>query len=303
MRASFDQSLKRILVHEGGWSNRKSDPGGATMYGVTQRVYDGYRKNRKLEQHTVRKISMNEVGDIYRTLYANKIRFDDLPRGIDYVVLDGAVNSGPSQSTKWIQRATGRAKADGNLDEATIAAIRAYPDHDQLIAKVLSYRLGFLQNLKIYGEYGAGWRRRLADVLRGGQAWATGSVPTPAEALAAQQGAGVKAVSKETTELPGEDAAPVITATGTVTTGIVETTRQQLEPLAWSGGQWIQNILIALVAIGIIMTVGGLVWNWWIKRKKAKIEAAMNAQVYSDVFELEEVQEPPAAKPKKKRKK
>lgn len=41
-------ALSRALVHEGGFSNHSADPGGATMKGVTQRVYDAYRHRRHL---------------------------------------------------------------------------------------------------------------------------------------------------------------------------------------------------------------------------------------------------------------
>ncbi|WP_263496528.1 MULTISPECIES: glycosyl hydrolase 108 family protein [unclassified Mesorhizobium] len=40
------ESLAKVLAHEGGYSNNKADPGGPTMKGVTQRVYDGYRQGR-----------------------------------------------------------------------------------------------------------------------------------------------------------------------------------------------------------------------------------------------------------------
>ncbi|MER8897013.1 glycosyl hydrolase 108 family protein [Mesorhizobium sp. M0676] len=40
------QSLDLVLVHEGGYSNHPADPGSPTMKGVTQRVYDGYRKRK-----------------------------------------------------------------------------------------------------------------------------------------------------------------------------------------------------------------------------------------------------------------
>ncbi|MBZ9653563.1 glycosyl hydrolase 108 family protein [Phyllobacterium lublinensis] len=40
MKAKFSSALANVLVHEGGYSNHPKDPGGATMWGVTQRVYD-----------------------------------------------------------------------------------------------------------------------------------------------------------------------------------------------------------------------------------------------------------------------
>ena len=35
MKSNFDASLALVLVHEGGWADHPSDPGGATMKGVT----------------------------------------------------------------------------------------------------------------------------------------------------------------------------------------------------------------------------------------------------------------------------
>lgn len=45
MTASHEkEALSGVLAHEGGHGNKPADPGGATMKGVTQRVYDAYRK-------------------------------------------------------------------------------------------------------------------------------------------------------------------------------------------------------------------------------------------------------------------
>ena len=33
--SSYDEALKRVLVHEGGYSNHPSDPGGPTNWGIT----------------------------------------------------------------------------------------------------------------------------------------------------------------------------------------------------------------------------------------------------------------------------
>ncbi|MFC0282394.1 glycosyl hydrolase 108 family protein [Camelimonas abortus] len=70
---------------------------------------------------------------IYRQQYWEKIRGDDLPPGVDYVVFDGAVNSGVAQSAKWLQRALG-VRVDGIIGNATIAACWDVKDHDALIA-------------------------------------------------------------------------------------------------------------------------------------------------------------------------
>lgn len=98
----YSDALSRVLVHEAGYVNDPRDPGGATMKGVTQRTYDGYRKRNGLALRPVRQITPTEVGEIYRRSYWAAIHGDTLPAGVDYVVFDGAVNSGPSQSIKWL---------------------------------------------------------------------------------------------------------------------------------------------------------------------------------------------------------
>ncbi|WP_377846987.1 glycosyl hydrolase 108 family protein [Bosea sp. UC22_33] len=78
---NFAPALTRALTHEGGFSNHKDDPGGATMKGVTQRVYDAYRERRGLPQQSVRLISEAEIQEIYRKQYWNVIKGDKLPKG------------------------------------------------------------------------------------------------------------------------------------------------------------------------------------------------------------------------------
>jgi hypothetical protein len=57
------ESLAKVLVHEGGDVNHPADPGGPTNQGVTQRVYDAYRKGRGLPVRSVKHIAAEEVHD------------------------------------------------------------------------------------------------------------------------------------------------------------------------------------------------------------------------------------------------
>lgn len=78
------------------------------MRGVTQRVYDEYRRALGLQTMTVKNISDSELQAIYRKKYWNEIKGDKLAPAVSYVVFDGAVNSGVAQSVKWLQRAFSR---------------------------------------------------------------------------------------------------------------------------------------------------------------------------------------------------
>jgi lysozyme family protein len=43
---NYESSLKRVLVHKGGYSNDMDDPGGATMWVITHIDYDAFRRLR-----------------------------------------------------------------------------------------------------------------------------------------------------------------------------------------------------------------------------------------------------------------
>lgn len=154
----FDEAFLRVVSHEGGYVNHPNDPGGATRYGVTQRVarangYTGDMRNFPLEK----------AREIYRKLYWDAVKADDLPGAIRFDVFDGAVNSGVSQSAKWLQRAIG-VKDDGVIGPATIAAARALPG-PVLAAKFNAARLRFMTDLPNWQSFSRGWARRIADNL------------------------------------------------------------------------------------------------------------------------------------------
>lgn len=160
--SSFAQALKLVLVHEGGYVNHPADPGGATMKGVTQGVYDAYRGGKGQAPRGVRQISNAEVEDIYRRQYWVAIRGDELAAGVDYAVFDYAVNSGPGKAVKDLQRALG-VRVDGVIGIGTLQALTA-ADDARLIGDLCDRRLKFLKSLRTWKTFGVGWARRVAGV-------------------------------------------------------------------------------------------------------------------------------------------
>lgn len=173
--SSFDEALSRVLVHEGGWSDHPRDPGGATMKGVTQRVYDAWRRRQGQSTRSVRQIASAEVKAIYKAQYWDAVRADELPRGVDYCVFDAAVNSGAAQAGKWLQRALS-VSADGQVGEATLAAL-AGRDTAALIDSVCERRLAMLRGLATWPSFGKGWSRRVAEVREFARQMAKGEGP------------------------------------------------------------------------------------------------------------------------------
>lgn len=289
-------SLGSVLIHEGGKVDHPKDPGGRTAYGITQRVYDGFRDSMKLPRRDVWLISQMEVEAIYQRQYWNVIKADRLPKGVDYVVFDGAVHSGPSQSVKWLQRAINAAgigtvlKVDGVIGEATLGAVAIHPDHDMLIASIIEQRLKFLKALKTWATFGKGWTNRIKTVLQAGQAQATGSVEMPNFVFI--DGANTKATEDDLKTAPSQAAGAAITAAGLgipqVLDGIEKvghTLPVIKDALDQAKGSllelvgtfpFLQPVIDNLTTIGATVAVAGLVWTFYGKAKAAFISDAAN---------------------------
>jgi lysozyme family protein len=272
------ESLARVLVHEGGYVNHPSDPGGPTNKGITQRVYDSYRKGKRLATRSVKAITSEEVAAIYDRQYWDAVKGDQLPAGVDYVVFDGAVNSGPGQSIKWLQRALGplyTGRVDGILGLGTLAALKAVNNHDSLIDRICNQRLAFLRALKTWRTFGGGWSRRVAEVRLIGKAWASGETPIAASHAEGGQAKGFIEDAKAAPSTAPADAATGGGVAGGGVAGTVQTLQDQLSPYSYSS-EWITNVVVILAVISTLLLIGGLGYRWWVKRRSAALADALD---------------------------
>ena len=155
---TFDQAFHQLLGHEGSFVDHPADPGGATCWGITERVAraNGYAGH-------MRDLPVALAKAIALKLYWDPIRADDLPSAIRYAVFDAAYHSGVSQSVKWLQRALG-VSDDGAIGPKTLAAAKT-ADGQALKAKMLGTRLQFMADLPTWPSFGRGWARRVASLL------------------------------------------------------------------------------------------------------------------------------------------
>ena len=165
MKDNFEAALKAILHHEGGYVNHPADPGGMTNLGVTKRVWEEW-VGHEVDEKTMRNLTPEIVGPMYKAKYWDKVKGDDLPTGVDYVVFDAAVNSGPGRAAKWLQACVG-VEPDGGIGPKTLAAVNAF-DANQLIEDYAKRRLSFLMDLQTWDTFGKGWGRRVAEVQKTG---------------------------------------------------------------------------------------------------------------------------------------
>lgn len=267
----FATALQKALVHEGGYVNHPRDPGGATMKGVTQAVYDDYRRGLGLKIQTVRYISASELQAIYRQRYWDLIKGDQLPDGVNYVVFDGAINSGVKRSGLWLQKALApvyTGEIDGLIGPRTIKAIADFNNDAALIDRICDERMAFLRALRTWPTFGKGWSRRVAEVRALGKSWALKTPPISFIEPAIGNDAAPKA---PTTDLappppvaPGDAAAYGGGAAATIAQAI-----GQLQPLQTSPA--VANVILWLTVAGVLIATGGFLYRFWAARKRARL--------------------------------
>lgn len=275
----FSRSLQKVLVHEGGFSDDPKDPGGATMKGVTQRVYDEYRRSLTLEPLPVKNISGTELQAIYRRKYWDEIKGSKLAPGVSYVVFDGAVNSGVAQSVKWLQRALQslglyQGSVDGVIGPGTLLAASGVFDNDALIAAIIDRRRAFLKALKTFNTFGKGWMSRIAGVLAVGQAWASGSIGPEVSYVAGGDAKAFISDAKPAPVMAIADLSSGAGVSGGGVTGTIAYAKDQLTQFA--GNQFVDNALLYLTLASLgLLGVGGA-WRWYATRRRKERSDALD---------------------------
>lgn len=157
--SGFSEAVERVLAHEGGFVDHPSDPGGATKFGITERVARawGYKGH-------MRDLPRETAVEIYRAQYWSPVQGDKLPDAIAFQVMDAGVNHGVGNAARWLQRAAGVAE-DGVIGPVTLAAVRK-SDPADLVLRFNATRLDFYASLSTFSTFGRGWTRRVAENLR-----------------------------------------------------------------------------------------------------------------------------------------
>src|SRR5882757_9614145 len=103
MKSNELAALDFVLKDEGGYAERPEEGGGAVNKGVTFTVFKAWRLKQNKPEPTwadLKAMTVEEAGQIYAAQFFEGVHFDDLPAGIDYCVLDAAVNGGVAGSIK-----------------------------------------------------------------------------------------------------------------------------------------------------------------------------------------------------------
>ncbi len=161
MNRNWNKSFDLVIVNEGGYVDNKLDPGGATNWGCTQAVWEGYI-GHKVSVDDMKALTKEDVKPLYKKRYWDAIHGDAIPSGLDYCLFDCAINSGVNRSAKIIQEIVG-VFADGAIGNNTVSAITQL-NPVTAINEFCDKRQAFLESLKTFPVFGKGWSKRVSEV-------------------------------------------------------------------------------------------------------------------------------------------
>lgn len=165
----YDQSLDRLLGHEGGYTNHPSDPGGPTNWGIT--IYDAEHYAAEYDWIIGRHVTAADVKAmplwfaklVYRAKYWDVQKCDFLEPGVDYAIFDYGVNSGVGRSGRVLRRILGMSDETSIINDDVVWRANNMPAAE-LVTAICDERLRFLQALRTWPVFGKGWGRRVAEV-------------------------------------------------------------------------------------------------------------------------------------------
>lgn len=170
---SFDTALQSTLVHEGGYAEPPAveQP---TNFGITQRTFDHWRKQRGMQTEDVRHILPAEVRDIYLNWYwepslADLITDESWPekKVLAEKYFDLSVNLGLFKACELMQLACGDVGhptiVDGKPGPNTVGSVNACDPVNLLIAlkqRAVDYYHELVNKKPSLGGFLRGWIAR-----------------------------------------------------------------------------------------------------------------------------------------------
>ena len=159
MLSNWQQAFEQMLKGERLFTDDERDIGnklpdghkGSTMLGVTQYNWEQH-VGHQVTHDDMRKLTPADVEPLYKKKYWDVVQGDKLPNGIDYLVFDMGVNSGPGRSIKLLQAAVG-VPVDGGLGPITLSAVWAL-DPVTLIERFSAEKVVFYRSLDSFPVYG-----------------------------------------------------------------------------------------------------------------------------------------------------
>ncbi|MFP3944326.1 MAG: glycoside hydrolase family 108 protein [Alphaproteobacteria bacterium] len=184
--ALFRQAIQTVMYHEGGVANDPDDPGGATKWGISLRLLKKIGAidavdassaisadidlDGDIDADDLKALPVSQAVEIYRTRFWERYRYGQLHAPAAVKVFDLAVNMGPRQAHKCLQRAIRaneeRVIEDGILGPVTLRMANGI-EPARLLPALRSEAAGFYRMLAAekprLRKFLQGWLNRAYD--------------------------------------------------------------------------------------------------------------------------------------------
>lgn len=160
--ALFEQSIVKVLEHEGGYVNHPADPGGETNMGITKRSYPTVN---------IKTLTVEQAKDIYYNDFWLRGPYEQLKYApLAGKVFDAAVNMGSSRAFKLLQQAANSLGAklvvDGAVGPKTLATVNSLNGQRLLEAfrkEQAAYYTNLVSRRPSLNVFLKGWLRRASS--------------------------------------------------------------------------------------------------------------------------------------------
>jgi len=158
MLTRFDDIIKVVLKHEGGYVNDPVDPGGETNFGIAKRSHPDV---------DIKNLTEEGAKEIYYQDYWMKNRVPQVPDELKHIYFDMCVNQGKGRAVKILQQAANakgaNLKVDGGLGPKTISALNGV-ELDRVRAYRIKYYADLVTRKPDLEKFYFGWFRRGLEV-------------------------------------------------------------------------------------------------------------------------------------------
>jgi lysozyme family protein len=178
----FEKIWPFVFAHEGGYCDDPGDPGGPTKFGVSLRWLNGQgmdvNNDGRIDASDIKALVPDDAKKLFKAYFWDYLNLELFPGKTGMVMFDTAVNTGCSQSVKFLQRSLNsldfpELSVDGIIGKRTLTTVREVKGRDSDLAlRILSERRGFYRDLAAkpptpkanYRKFLNGWLNRVDDL-------------------------------------------------------------------------------------------------------------------------------------------
>lgn len=164
---NYDEAFERVLGHEGELSLDRDDRGNWTSGEVGKGQLKGTKYGISAMSYPtmdIANLTKEQAKQIYYVDFWMRVKGEKLHNALAFQLFDAAINHGPGNAIRMVQRAVSVAD-DGVVGPLTLDAIKNRGIDDTL--KLFNAeRIDFFTKISTFNKYGRGWMRRVANNLR-----------------------------------------------------------------------------------------------------------------------------------------